>query len=163
MIKPISPTLLLIIKNSTPNIPIILTTTSKPCFRPTLPSIPNSRHTSRFRMNGDLVLRHLVHTFHNINLSISGPFCANHPETGPDATGIRRHVCEVSNDEGTGIERFVCSETHGIASDAGSPVEATRGIDAHVDLVVLGAEKAGGEGLIFVQVADVFAIGDALW
>lgn len=50
---------------------------------------------------------------------------------------------EISNDECTGVESFICSEAHRVAADAGGPVETARGVDAHVDLVVLGAEEAG--------------------
>lgn len=49
---------------------------------------------------------------------------------------------EISNDEGTSVESFVCSETYAVSSDTRGPVETTGCVDTHVDLVVLGAKEA---------------------
>ena len=70
---------------------------------------------------------------------------------------------KVAYDEGSGVEGFVCAETDAVAADARGPVQTARCVDAEVELVVLGSEEAGGESLVFGEVADVFAVCSALW
>ena len=99
----------------------------------------------------DLVSTGEVDAFQDVDLAVVRPVTAYEPECGPDATDGPGHMGDVGDEETMRIG-FVAGDANGVAA-GGCGVQGGV-INAHVDLVVVGVDKALALGCALGLVVD---------